>query len=657
MIVKLQLERNNKGEITSKVSNYDPSQPVKDRTAMVIKDFGIGYDIMNGKYRELNDLSPVDRQSKDRKSFNSYQEPKSSDPDEAWRSNAVRPISRNRVISIAAHTTANLIVPGIQAQNEDDDEDKDSADVMGDLVEFSNGQSNGEAGFEKTFLYAVISALVNPAVILHTEFAKIYRTVKEKNERGEITEKQMIDELYSGFQDSIVPIEELFIADIYEENIQKQAFLIRRRVIDFSVAEAKYGDREVFRKHVRPGIQVLYAPDTGMFYEREDDDLHKRFVEEVIYYRRDLDLQIAFVNGILMDDVDEPNPRKDKKYPFAKTVYEIIENFFYGKSLVFKGMPDEESINLMYRMLFDGTLLQVIPPEAVFGDEEVNAGVMIPGGVTTFKENTKMQSIAPQSNLQAGMAMLEKMESSYSESSNDTQQSGQASKGPQTAYEIGTLEENARIQLGLFGKMIGFLIKDFTLLRISDIIQFLTVGDIMELEGDAGRMKFQSFLIPDRKVGSKQGKRRIKFDTSLSTEPMTEEEDLQQSFDMLDEDGGMDSTTQIYKVSPELIRKRKFKVKVTADVVTPPSQNLKKALNLEAYDRAIANPLADQEAIYRDLLLGSYETTKSDPDKYISKNPQGMMQGGAAPAQGGLAQALATPSAVGKPNNLMQKVV
>jgi hypothetical protein len=44
--------------------------------------------------------------------------------------------------------------------------------------------------------------------------------------------------------------------------------------------------------------------------------------------------------------------------------------------------------------------------------------------------------------------------------------------------------------------------------------------------------------------------------------------------------------------------------------------------NLEAYDRAMQSPVANQEALYKDLLLGSYEKTKDNPDKYIINKQQ-----------------------------------
>jgi hypothetical protein len=176
--------------------------------------------------------------------------------------------------------------------------------------------------------------------------------------------------------------------------------------------------------------------------------------------------------------------------------------------------------------------------------------------------------------------------------------------------------------LGLFGKMIGFLVKDFGELRMSDILQFLTVGEVAELTSDATNLKFKSFILPGKSVDGKTKTRKIDFSMDLPDDPTPEVDYDKMEFDLLDQEGGMDGKMRIYKVNPTLFRKLKYKVKVTPDVVTPSSENVKKAMNLEEYDRAIANPLLDQEAVTRELLLGSYDATKDDPDRFISKVPQ-----------------------------------
>ena len=644
-ILNTELKKDNKGNIIAQKSNYQPAIEVQDRLSMIGNDFSTGNEIMNKTYREFNDLSLINRQSIDQRTYNAWQEPLSDNPDDAWKSNAVRPITRNKIISIAAHVTGSLIFPRLFAQNENDDEDKDAAIVMRDLMEWRAEQ----ADYSKTFVYSIISALVNPAVIVHTEFSEVFRTVKEPNDKGGFDKETILDDLFSGYQDIIVPVDELYIENIYEHNIQKQGFLIWRKFPSFDSAQAKYGDNENFKKYVRPGVQIMFSDDDSTFYEAYDKDLEGRLVEELIYYNRSLDLQIVVVNGVMITDVDQPNPRKDKKYPFGKTGYELFDEgkFFYYRSLANKTSVDDDVVNILYRMIIDGTFLQLMPPTATFGEEEIDASVIAPGMNTAFESaDSKIQKIDVGGDLTAGYNALNKVESSISESSADPLQSGQALKGQQTAFEISRLEQNARTMLGLFGHMIGFLVKDLGELFVSDILQFMTVGDVMQVTSPASRIKFRNFIIPDRIVEGKKITRKIMFDMDLP-EDQTADERLEGSFDLMEEEGGFDSDNHIMKVNPTLFRDIKFKVKVSPDVVTPPSDNVKKALNLEEYDRAIANPLVDQEAITRDLLLGSYEQTKEDTDKYIKKEaPVAPAQPAKAP---GLADMAAKAEQVGVP--------
>jgi len=576
---------------------------------------------MDTPRREFDDMSVLERQSLDQASFNNYVGSPSEDPDEAWRSQAVRPIIRNRVISIAAHVTGALIFPQVYAQNDQDQADKDAAEVMKDLMEWAGEQSD----YARTFLYAVIAALVNPGVIIHTEFAEHYRTVKEMDEKGGWTENQILDEAYSGFKDSIVPLDEIFVANLYESDIQKQPFIIWRRAIDFSAAQAKYGDNPVFKRYVRPGLQCLFDEKTNQFYEQYDEKLRDRLVDEVIYYNRTEDLQLVLLNGVLLSHPDQPNPRKDKKYPFAKSGYELFDEgkFFYYSSLVKKMSKDEEVLNTLYRMVIDGTYLRLMPPMAIFGNEEVNSSITTPGTMNTFDQETRVEKLDIGGNLSEGMAAIEKVESSMSESSNDILQSGQDSGGSNTAFEISRLEQNARVMLGLFAKMIGMLVKDLGELRLSDILQYLTVADVDRLTGDSSRLRFQSFILPDKTSNGKRKTRHIKFDDSIiqtGIEPEEMKTPMDMSFDVLEEEGGLDTDQEIFLVAPKLFRERKFKVKVSPETVTPPSDNVKRALNLELYDRAIASPVVDQKAVFTDLLLGSYDSTKGDTDKYVLKD-------------------------------------
>ena len=626
-IINLELIRNKDQEIAAEPSEYKPSEEVIAITDQVLEDYSAGEIIRNQPYREFNNMTLLDRQSRDQMAWNTFEPSESSDPDEEWRSTAVRPITRNKLISIAAHITGQVIYPNIFAQNRDDKEDKAAASVMKDLMLWTGEQ----ADYERNFLYAVIAALVNPATILHTEFRKVFRTVKVKDEKGDIIPSEIVDEEQSGIKYSLVPVDELWIENIYESDIQKQGFLVWRRVINYSLAQVKYRDNENFKKFVRPGIQIMMGDDKRTFYEQYDDELQDRLVEEIIYYNRQLDLQLVFVNGVIMTPHNEPNPRQDKKYPFGKGGYELIDEgkFFYYKSAAFKIAPDADVVDILYRMVIDGTYLNIMPPGILFGEEIIDAGVIKPAAITNFKsEGTKFETLKTGSDLIAGYNALDKVESSISEST-EAPRGGVGEPGEQTAFEIARLEQNARINLGLFGKMVGFLVKDFGKLVLGDIIQHLTVGEMSEITGDNAPLKFRSFLVPDTKAGMND---RIIFDTEVSEEPITEEEQLKSSFGIMEEEGGIDSDERISRVNPLLFRSLKFMVKVSPDVIFPPSENVKRALNLEQYDRAVGNPLADQKAIYQELLLGAYPATRNDPDKFTvkrgSQTPEQLIKGG-----------------------------
>lgn len=642
MILELELAKDERtGRILAEPSLYQPSQEVKDRTYQVIRDFQRADIIRNEPYAELNWTSLLQRIALDQTSFNQYPGAASTDPANAWRSLAFRPIVRNKIISIAAHITASTIFPKVYAQNDQDEEDRDSATVMRDLIEWCADHY----GYDKAFLYAVISALVNPASFLHTEYREIYRDIKVTNETGTgWTKKRVLDEEMSGFVFTPIPVDELWISNVYVHEIQQQPYIIWRRILDYETAREKYKDNPIFMEHVKPGIQFLYSNSTNLFYQQYDQSLRDRLVEEVIYMHRTADLQLHFVNGILMDDVDQPNPRKDKKYPIAKFGYELFDDgrFFYYKSLAFKLANDEEVINTAYRMLIDGTYIQIMPPAVVFGDTEIGSTVIAPGVVTTIdntgNERASFQTIQTNNNLTAAYNLLEKVESSVSESSTDTLQSGINPAGTQTAFEISKIEQNARTLLGLFGKMVGFGIKAFGELLISDIIQFMTVGDVLDIENPSEVLKFRNFLLPEKNVKGKTKTKKIEFDMNLPDEG-TDQQFMEISQKLADRQEKLDNSMQLYKVNPTLFRSLKFRCVVTPEAITPKSDTLRSALMLEEYAHAQMNPLIDQEAVTRELLLGAYEETKNDPDKFMAKQPPA----GAAPVTPGVVPAQPSP--------------
>ncbi len=626
--VLLRAAVNKSGEITDEMSPYSPSEEVKQVSSMILRHFVLGTVNSYTPKVEFNDLSLVTRDQYDQMSFNAYQpnngEAWEGNPGAAWRSRALRPVVRNKCMSIAAHATARLIFPKVFAYNKDSDEQKDAAEVMEDLMEWSGDVSN----YPHSALMRVITALSSPASIGYTEYGEVMRTVKtEKDDSGKWIEQRVRDESYPCFMDAVVPVDQLYIQNMYEPDIQKQGWLIWRKVYSFSEAEIKYNGVYDNFKYVRPGVQTIYDDANRTFYYVYDPNMRQEDVEEIMYWNKSLDLKIIMVNGVMMTEHDNPNPRNDKLYPFDKFGYEPINNrFFYYKSLAFKLQQDANIVNTLYQMVIDGTYLSIFKPMVNVGGEIIASDVIVPGAVTTLSSpDADLRAINVGSDLKSGLETLGVVEKSINESSQEPLQQGIADTSGTTAYEISKLEQNANTVLGLFLQMIAKHVKDFGKLRMGDIIQYLTLPEVADITGDPELTYKTFFLKGNAKGGSKN--KKIEFDLNLPDE-YGEGEYLGKSYELKEEE--KEKGMAIAKVNPQMFRELQYMVTISPDFMAPRSSELERAFDLETYDRMIMSPAADQEAAYK-LLLGTNPTTAKDPDKYVMKqqpaSPVAPMQG------------------------------
>lgn len=614
-------------------STYQPSQDVKDMRSMIIRHFGLGYMTMYTPRVEFNDLNTIQRMQVDQMAFNTYQTNNGMAPigDElnAWRSRAIRPVVRNKCISIAAHATARLIFPKVKAYDENNDEQRDAARVMESLMEWSADQSD----YSTYNLYRTITALTDPASIGYTEYTEVFREVKRPMEGGGYEKEVIIDETLSGFQDRVVPVDELFIENFYEQDIQKQGWLIWRRVISYSLAEAKYKQKYPnFGSYVRPGVQVLYNDANQSFYQVYDTNMRPYDVEEIVYWNRSLDVKIIMVNGVMLTEPDNANPRNDKLYPFDKYGYEVINNrCFYYKSLAFKVSHDADIINTLYPMMIDGTYLSIMQPMIAVGSDMIGSDVIIPGTVTTFSDpDSDLKTLGLNPNLSAGFNMMAKVDESINNSSESPLSGGQEQGGDTTAYQISRQEQNAATVLGLFIKMMSQHVKDYGKLRMGDIIQYMTLPEVEMITGNQ-ELVYKTFVIHDKKGGADS--KKIVFDGSLPMGDLSPEEQLDMSYDVEAEESAQGTT--LLKVNPTLFRNMKYMATITPDIMNPMSDDLVRAYNLELFDRMIKSPqMFDQEEAAR-LLLETNPLTKKNPDKYIAEEPQPQLGGATAPQMPG----------------------
>lgn len=619
-------------------SFYSPDQSERQAISAILNDFRLGWQTMHLPRAEFNDLSLYQRHIVDMLGFNNYQEndgqPMMEDRLGGWKSQVMRPILRNKAVSIAAHESARLTVPKIFAFNEQDEEQTDSAKVMSYLVDYA--REDGGYNFESVF--RVVQSLYSPISWGYSEYAEVYRTVKDqKGADGKWTYKRELDEEESGFIHKAVPTDEVFFANFYERNVQKQDFIIWRRIMSFDQAQKKWGNAPNFQ-YVKPGVIVTMDDANTGFYQVYDPHMRASDVEVVIRWRKggdtskpwDTDVRQVLINGVLMTDPDAPNPRMDHKYPWDAFYYlPINERCLAGKSLIFAMGPEAQLLNAQYQMVNDAGYMSLFPPTITTGSDKVGDDVMVPGLNLAFAEdNVEVKTLSPTNteSIMAMMKVMEQVETSLNQSSQDPVQQGQNPGTPSTAYEISRIEQNAATVLGLSMKFITQHAIDYGSLLVSDILQYLTVATSADITGEQGLM-YRTFF--SKMPGQPGAMNKVKFDINLPDGMMSDEDELAMSFQIAMKQGGLNSDTKLYMVNPIAFRSFKYRFTVDSDVENPRSADLERAMDLETYDRAIASPVADQEKLFKDLLMGTNPKTARDPDAYVAK--QSPMAGAPGP--------------------------
>ena len=613
------LKTDAKGKIVEEKSDFQPSSEIMEFTGRVKQDYQTGWDIQHRTFEEFNDVDILRRMDIDQKRFNGYVPQRSNDPDEAWRFDGIRLTARNKILSIAAHMTTAILFPNTFAQNDLNEEDKGAANVMSDLIKWNIRNSD----YGISFLFAVFGALINPCTYLGADYVEAVQLIKKRADNGEITQEEAVDEVLSGFQASNIPVEEMLIANPYEYEHQKQRFVIRRRFLDYSELETIWGDHKNFT-FVSPGIKTVFDDGSETFYNQKDESL-QTLGEEVRYWNRLDDTEVVFVNGIYMgrdkvfdnrfvhrDNLDRP------KYPHAKSGYRPIDekHFYYFKSASDELQWDDLLVNRMWQLTMDGTFLDVMPPSITSGEDTVDKSVYFPGRVTALREGTEITPLKTGGNLNSGYNAIQAAENSMSETSQDASRAGVATPGSQTAFEFSKLDQNARIQLGIFGKMIGKLIVDFGHLMIDDILKHQTISQAEEILGGRTKLNFRTFVLPDEVEDGKTITKKIMFTDDFMGLELDDDQILNMSFTILDKDG-IDGEEKLTKVNPFLFSRLKFLLTVDADKLLPKNEAFEKAFKLEAFDRMIQSPLVDPEAVTRDFLVSPF--AGGEVDKYMKK--------------------------------------
>jgi len=628
----------------SPVSSYQPSKEVAELTGYVKKDYEQGIDILNRGHVELNNRSVIEDMNRGQRMANAFVDEEIEDPSQAWKWRGTRSKARNKGLAMHAQLTASYLIPGFSAQNEADEVDRDFGNTMRDIVEWMALPTN--SNYQTSFLSLVTGMIESPVVYLGAEYCEVFQKIKEKNEDGSLSKTEVLDEVLSGFKAPVYSADQILINNVYERNIQKQRCIIKRTWIEYGEAEAKYGKHENWM-YVQPGIQSIYNADDGLFYDTKDTDHPSLVAIETAMYRRD-DSEITSVNGIYVGESNvDDNPIKHRdnrntpKYNVIPFGYNRIgSHFFYYKSMMNAVGWDNQIYDAMSEVIMNNAFLELDPPTAITGKDNVDTDVNFPGAVLAFADkDVKATPIFPAKNFAAGFKALMETGDSIDEATLSETMMGQLPQASQKAFSVAQAQANAKKLIAGTAQTLAESIVMYGPLMADIALNHLTVPQVDELTGTAGKIKYRKFLLEKQTIDGKMVDKEIRFDDALVGSYGTKEDMDKMSLSLLEESGYPDTKKHIIVRNPHLFSKFKYLARIDPEEMFPKNSETMSALLTSLYTLVADDPYVEHEALVRKLMFSYFrgegeELIKKAEDVEQPVQPEIPGKGGGAlPAQ------------------------
>ncbi len=652
-------------------SSYQPPEALKKLFARCAVDYQTAWQLQHRSFDEFDGVSLLDRARLDQQTFGVYVGCKYVPQHKRWRWTGRKNTTRNKIIGILAQLISAVLIPTVFATDDQNDDSRESAKAMRVLLE----EYLRRANYEIKFMYAVLSALVNPATFVQVEYIEAVQRVKVRLASGEIKVEEAIDNFLSGLNLNIVPIDELMLGDFYTFEMQRQPYLVRVRRISYDEARGIYKGRyfdkdengkEVDRfDHVRAGTtRTFMASQEGItLYDIEWTEADRNMVQVATFYYRGEDLQIDWVGGVFMGNFDPANPENvfnDNPfehrrmtqvgegwgsmpvYPYAKSGFEPLDpqmRFAYYKSAAAKAFWDDATLNMSEQLLIDGMHLDVMKPILISGIAKYDSNVMAPGAVAALPKEATVSPYNLGPNLAAAMSVISKENSDLESSTIPAILMGQLG-ARQSATAVAAAINNAKRMLSVCSLSIAQLVRDVGDLSIDCIVQNTTIGELQENLPGALGLKYQTVLARGKDKG-RNVTHKIVFTDKYFGKKMTEKAKRDREWELWEQGGGSaKDATRIWEINPYEFARKNYNTFVDADEMAQKSVGAAEQRKMTAFniltDPRVA-PFTDREAVINDFAIEEYGG--NDPDRYKKKGGVSaddiMASMGIKPPQGG----------------------
>lgn len=470
---------------------FTPTPDESGAINLVLREFNKSRSVIQKSYNYFNGRNLYDCVDDWTKRWNGYI-PEQNPLLDTTQSQIFLNYTRNAVISYLVKIAMNLAQPKIIAVNKKNNiQSKQFAQFLKDANQYSLNQENGESKFFAAALETTIKGTcITYEGYLHQE-QELEIPEKFDAMTGKVKTKKQKKILYDDCYQKIHPIEDFYIANPFQPDIQKQEFIIPRRICSFTEANEEFGHYPNF-VHVKPGAYTMTSDVTTFYKNQLISELSKDQVEILPYFHRTKNKHIILINGIPM--YIGVIPFKDGKYPYAKAIFEPFANdFFWGAGFPNKIMGEQDLKNMLFNMMVDKTSGSLLP----FGlssdlDDIIEDEVLAPnkirkvGDINKWKFET-LPGISP-----GEVQMLQLTDKELNDNSNGVSSSGQSSspRGGKLAMRQVLLQQQESMQkLGFSASFLEDYERDRTSLRISHILQFYSIPKLEKITGIPGQQQ------------------------------------------------------------------------------------------------------------------------------------------------------------------------
>ena len=484
--------------------SYVPSVEESQVYNEVVKDLVKGREIIQKSYNQFNGRTLYDCIDDWEKRWNGYLPIASVLTQD--RSNIFLNLTRDKVISYISK----LEMPKIKCiavNKKTNKENQKIADAFNDLIEYSNNAEDASAQFSDS----KVECSIKGTVIKYEGYMKSEQETDVPDvfdpQTGKIKTKKEKRVIFDNAYQDLVSLEDFYIANPYEPDVQKQPWVIWKKITDFSEAEREFGHYSKF-KFVKAGNYTIVAESTTFYRNQLTTELKPGQCEIVRWYNRPKNKHVVLINGVPI--YNGIIPRKDGKYPFAKGIHEPFNvKFFWGMSLPQKIMGDQDLINTIWNMMVDKTYGSLLP----FGlssdlDDLVEDTVLEPNKIRKVGDvnNWKFETLP---GVTSGEQTMLQTAVNFMNQNSGVEGGGGASTargGKVTMRQAMLKQQEAMSKMGFSIDYLENLERDRTELRLNTILQFYSIPSIEKITDAKGKeiekLMYREIVLPNAKLES-----------------------------------------------------------------------------------------------------------------------------------------------------------